>query len=159
MVAVATQAKTEEAAAWLPALHRACLRCLCEAATGCDARIGCVKGYCGPFKVSRLYWMEAGNITLPNDDPERAGAYEDCARQYMCSSRLVTSYMSKLKKDCNGDGLINCDDFALIHFNGGYSCEQPLNQSKAGQLYAARYERCRPKDDDPDPLGRTVLSK
>lgn len=33
----------------------------------------CVKGYCGPYKVSRLYWKDAGEVTLPDDDPERAG--------------------------------------------------------------------------------------
>lgn len=34
---------------------------------------GCVKGYCGPYKISKLYWKDAGQITLPDDDIERAG--------------------------------------------------------------------------------------
>lgn len=34
---------------------------------------GCVKGYCGPYKISRLYWKDAGLVTLSDDDVERAG--------------------------------------------------------------------------------------
>lgn len=48
-----------------------CLKCLCHAATDCDLARGYVQGYAGPFKISNLYWIDAGNITLPNDDPER----------------------------------------------------------------------------------------
>lgn len=57
----------------LPNLDEHCLRCLCYAATQCNMTFGCVKGYCGPYKISRLYWKDAGEVTLPDDDKERAG--------------------------------------------------------------------------------------
>lgn len=34
---------------------------------------GCVKGYCGPYKISKIYWKDAGEVTLPDDDKDRAG--------------------------------------------------------------------------------------
>lgn len=30
-------------------------------------------------------------------------------------------------QDCNGDGVEDCEDFAQIHFNGGYDCNKPLS--------------------------------
>ncbi|KRT81214.1 hypothetical protein AMK59_6097, partial [Oryctes borbonicus] len=99
-----------------------CLNCLCHAATGCDMRLGCVKGYCGPYKISRLFWIDGGREVLPEDDAERAGAFEDCALQPQCAQRIITNYLEKYARDCNSDGLTNCTDYLMINFNGGYQC-------------------------------------
>ncbi|GLH12974.1 Protein of unknown function [Gryllus bimaculatus] len=64
--------------------------------------------------------------------------------------------MLKLAKDCNGDGRVNCDDFAMAHHNGGYTCEQPLNRTAGGVKYHQRYLKCRGEDEDDDPLGLAV---
>lgn len=32
---------------------------------------GCTEGYCGPFWISRVYWVDAGRPTLPDDQPNR----------------------------------------------------------------------------------------
>ncbi|XP_067011516.2 lysozyme [Anabrus simplex] len=127
---------------YVPNLHRPCLRCLCEAATGCNMTIGCVTGYCGPFKISRVFWVDADRLVMPEDDPQRPGAYEDCARQYQCASKLVKNYMKKFGQDCNNDGVVNCDDYSMIHYNGGYSCSTPINNTDHYKRYAA----CRPPD-------------
>ncbi|GLH12972.1 I-type lysozyme [Gryllus bimaculatus] len=84
--------------------------------------------------------------------------YADCAQVYKCASLIVTQYMNKLAKDCNGDGRVNCDDFAMSHHNGGYSCHLPLNRTAAGQKYLERYLKCRGKDEDDDPLGLAVAA-
>lgn len=63
----------EGATKYVSNLTPKCLRCLCAAATGCDMKLGCVKGYCGPYKISRLFWIDAGREVLPEDDVERAG--------------------------------------------------------------------------------------
>lgn len=52
--------------------------CICEAATECEVERQCIEGYCGPFKVSKLYWLDAGNVTLPLDDGQRAGGKKNC---------------------------------------------------------------------------------
>jgi hypothetical protein len=51
-------------------LNDACFRCLCHVA-GCDMSHPCAGGYCGPFYISRVYWVDAGKPTLPDDDPAR----------------------------------------------------------------------------------------
>ncbi|XP_034244880.1 lysozyme 2-like [Thrips palmi] len=121
-------------------LNAACLRCLCFAITGCNATLACSKGYCGPFYISRVYWADAGKPVFPEDDPERAGAYQDCAKEYNCAASIVTNYMARFGRDCNRDGVTNCDDYAMIHYNGGFSCETSLE----GTNFSAKYEVCRP---------------
>lgn len=48
-----------------------CFRCLCYAASKCNLTAGCEGGYCGPYQISRVYWKDAGEITLPSDQKER----------------------------------------------------------------------------------------
>ena len=38
-----------------------------------------------------------------------------CANDKGCAERTVQGYMNKWQTDCNGDGLIDCSDFAAIH--------------------------------------------
>ncbi|KAJ8984329.1 hypothetical protein NQ317_012548, partial [Molorchus minor] len=100
-------------------LSRKCLRCLCHAATGCNLTLGCVKGYCGPFKISRIYWIDAGNVTLPEDDPERAGAYEDCSINYNCAQNIVANYMLKYGRAKNQETTIlgdSCSSQTIQNF-------------------------------------------
>jgi hypothetical protein len=47
--------------------------------------------------------------------------------------------MSLFVQDCNGDGVTNCDDYLLIHYNGGGICETPINEKG----YKNRYNSCR----------------
>ncbi|KAG8231369.1 hypothetical protein J437_LFUL008917 [Ladona fulva] len=105
---------------------------MCEAATGCNLTIGCDGGYCGPFHVSRVYWVDAGSIVLPDDEQIREGAYQDCANDYHCGLRIVTGYL-----DCNEDDVVDCNDYALIHYNGGYRCEKSISHSRFYKRYSA----------------------
>ncbi|KOB71123.1 Uncharacterized protein OBRU01_12280 [Operophtera brumata] len=57
-------------------LNESCVRCLCHVA-GCDTAHGCSDGYCGPFYISRVYWVDAGKPTLPDDDPMRKEDLKD----------------------------------------------------------------------------------
>ncbi|KAJ8959611.1 hypothetical protein NQ318_021797 [Aromia moschata] len=128
---------------------RNCIRCLCHAATGCNLTLGCTGGYCGPFKISRIYWIDAGNVTLAGDDPERIGAYEDCALAYHCAINIVRKYLIKYGRnlvicDCNEDGVTNCDDFSMINFNGGNQCQPPLERNEYGLNWTRRYRACSP---------------
>nr|CAD7458736.1 unnamed protein product [Timema tahoe] len=121
-------------------LSPACVRCLCEAATECNNTFACIKGYCGPFYISKVYWIEAGRPVLDEDDPERTRAYEDCATDITCAARILEAYMVKYGRDCNGDNVTNCDDYARIHYHGGTKCESPLDEN----TFSRRYSRCRP---------------
>ena len=41
-------------------------------------------------------------------------------------------------QDCNGDGIINCDDFAAIHQLGKFDCEDALPSD-----FITTYQSCR----------------
>lgn len=47
--------------------------------------------------------------------------------------------MEKYGRDCNGDGATNCDDYVMIHYNGGGSCQTPIDD----KLFNNRYNKCR----------------
>lgn len=128
---------------FLPNLSDACYNCLCHVSTECQLSHQCTKGYCGPFNISRVYWVDAGNVTLPDDDPERNHAWEDCARSFHCAKRIIEGYLERFGKDCNGDGVTDCYDYMMVNGNGGYGCTSPLNRSANGRRWLQRYEDCR----------------
>ncbi|CAH0720503.1 unnamed protein product, partial [Brenthis ino] len=128
---------------FLPNLSEACYKCLCYVSTRCDLSHECTKGYCGPYNISRVYWVDAGMVTLPHDDPERNHAWEDCARSFPCAKRIIEGYLAKFARDCNDDGVTDCYDYMMINGNGGYGCTAPLNRSANGQRWLRRYEECR----------------
>ncbi|CAB3252964.1 unnamed protein product [Arctia plantaginis] len=134
---------TGSSGVYIPNLTEACYKCLCYVSTGCDFSHDCTGGYCGPFNISRIYWKEAGQIVLPDDDPDRNHAWEDCAKSFHCAKRIIERYLEIFGRDCNGDGLTNCFDYMMINGNGGYGCTAPLNRSANGQRWLKRYEECR----------------
>ncbi|GBP29516.1 hypothetical protein EVAR_93313_1 [Eumeta japonica] len=129
----------------------------------------CTEGYCGPFWISRVYWVDAGMPTLPDDDRSRKevstqrlleysmttlwavplikdvniSAYEDCARDYHCSLTIIESYMARFGKDCNGDGVTDCYDYMMINHHGGRACSEPLFLSELGRRRLALFRQCR----------------
>ncbi|XP_075980403.1 lysozyme-like [Anticarsia gemmatalis] len=126
-------------------LNDACLQCLCYAQTGCDMNHGCTGGYCGPFNISRIYWVDAGSYyLLPSDDPLIHNPWEDCAKDYHCAKQIIRNYIEKFAKDCNGDGVIDCLDYLMINGNGGYGCQFPLERSSKGREWLQRFQECRP---------------
>ena len=38
-------------------------------------------------------------------------------------------------QDCNGDGLVTCDDYAMMHRNGGYECNRSLADTDYWKIY------------------------
>lgn len=80
----------------------------------------------------------------PDDNPNRETAFSDCARDYQCASRIVTSYMIKFAKDCNNDKVVDCLDYAAIHLNGYPSCHVDLQTLSYGRDFLSRYnKKCR----------------
>ncbi|KAJ0174826.1 hypothetical protein K1T71_009934 [Dendrolimus kikuchii] len=131
------------AGVYIPNLSEACYRCLCYVSTGCNVNNQCVGGYCGPFNISRVYWVDAGMVVQREDDPERNHAWEDCALNYYCAQKIIEGYLQRFGKDCNGDGVTNCFDYMMVNGNGGYGCTAPLNRSVNGQRWLKRYEECK----------------
>lgn len=107
-----------------------CLSCLCHAATGCDLNRQCVGDFCGPYLISWNYWTDAGR---PGND------FTSCALNRKCAEDAIHAYMKKWTRDCNGDGIVDCDDFAAIHKLGPHMCRSEAITSTA---YWREYEKC-----------------
>eukprot|EP00095_Tigriopus_kingsejongensis_P001285 maker-scaffold359_size197282-snap-gene-0.31 protein:Tk01285 transcript:maker-scaffold359_size197282-snap-gene-0.31-mRNA-1 annotation:"hypothetical protein DAPPUDRAFT_304988" len=115
-----------------------CLGCICEASSGCNATIGCINGgdLCGPFLISRAFWIDAGQCTLtPNENPNAREAFARCATDVGCASDILRSYFTRFLKDCNGDQLVTCEDYVMLHKNGGWNCGTNLEGSDYWNLY------------------------
>lgn len=119
-----------------------CLGCMCEAATRCNASTACHNSgggyFCGPFHISWAYWADAGKPVLLHDDPNRLGAFEDCAKDLYCSATVVRQYMKKFAKDCDGDGVVTCKDYVRLHKLGRQGCTVPLPQDR----FTTQFEEC-----------------
>ena len=49
-----------------------CIGCICEASTRCDTNVTCISNgfLCGPFYISKPFWIDAGRCVQPGDNPE-----------------------------------------------------------------------------------------
>ncbi|GLG98130.1 I-type lysozyme [Gryllus bimaculatus] len=120
------------------AVSELCLGCICEAVSGCNRTLTCTGDVCGLFRITWAYWADSGKPVIAGDNPDADGAYARCVTDAYCAARAVQGYMAKFAKDCNGDGAINCDDYAAIHRLGGYGCNGNVDAA-----YANRYNACR----------------
>lgn len=110
-----------------------CLDCICDAVSGCSASVSnCGSGtVCGPFAISQAYWK---------DGRKPGVSWTSCTRTKECSSVTVKNYMEKYKKDCNGDGIITCEDYAMIHRHGPRAC---TNRDLQRDHYWNKFSACR----------------
>uniref|UniRef100_A0A1Y1MF21 lysozyme n=1 Tax=Photinus pyralis TaxID=7054 RepID=A0A1Y1MF21_PHOPY len=114
-----------------------CINCIAHASSAQNFNKTCTDS-CGVFRVSKDYWIEAGMPMvnrIPNSHPK---AFEKCANSPICGYHLVQLYMQKFKKDCNGDGVVDCDDFVRIHKLGADKCHEELPEH-----YLDRFEYCK----------------
>ncbi|XP_050535045.1 uncharacterized protein LOC126902066 [Daktulosphaira vitifoliae] len=106
-----------------------CLACICEVMSKCDRNLMCEGEVCGAFRITWAYWADAGKPVQYGDNPNNEQAFVKCANDLVCAKQSVLAYTSRFSQDCNGDGLIDCWDYALIHRYGGYSgCKNPFSQ-------------------------------
>ncbi|XP_017960258.1 lysozyme [Drosophila navojoa] len=100
----------------------ACLECLCEAMSGCNATKICVNGACGIFRITWTFWQDGGSLIGPGD----GDAFTNCVNDPHCAADTIQNYMYKNGEDCNGDGKINCKDYGSIHKLGNLKCRDEL---------------------------------
>ncbi|XP_035787305.1 lysozyme-like [Anopheles albimanus] len=115
----------------------ACLSCICEASSGCDASVRCSGDVCGMFRITWAYWADAGKPVQSGDSPDSQNAYANCTNEPYCAARTVQGYMRKFGQDCNGDGVIDCFDHAIIHKLGGYNCK-----NQVPIVYQSKIDEC-----------------
>ncbi|KAI1304090.1 hypothetical protein HDE_01844 [Halotydeus destructor] len=100
-----------------------CLDCICDASSGCDATKQCHTAqnggyFCGAYQISWPYWADGGRL----GDRGQPADFESCLNNKLCSEATIVGYMKKWAQDCNGDGVVNCIDYAAIHVTGGTNC-------------------------------------
>nr|CAD7462714.1 unnamed protein product [Timema tahoe] len=114
-----------------------CLGCICEAVSNCNRSFTCAGDVCGLFRITWAYWSDAGKPVLQQDHPDNQDAYVRCVTDPFCAARAVQGYMTKFSKDCNGDGRVDCFDYAAIHRLGGYGCNGALDFN-----YQNKFQQC-----------------
>lgn len=119
-------------------LNSDCFQCLCNAASGCDLEAGCELGFCGPYKISVSYFIDAVTGTALEGKKD----FQRCTNDLECAREIVTNYMARYGKDCNEDGVTDCLDFGMISYNGGPDCKHSLNRTEFSQLYGNRLIDC-----------------
>ena len=62
-------------------------------------------------------------------------AWRKCANDFKCASKIIRSHTEAFAQDCNGDGLITCDDYVRMHRWGAYECSKPIENEKFWQIY------------------------
>ncbi|KAJ8923447.1 hypothetical protein NQ315_002006 [Exocentrus adspersus] len=91
--------------------------------------------------------MDSENITYSFQEEENIGAaYKKCTLDYQCSQRIVQQYFYRYSADCNGDGVTNCDDYAMLHFNGRALCQLRMDRNELSRNWWKNYTECDPLD-------------
>ncbi|KAG9510649.1 hypothetical protein GZH46_00806, partial [Fragariocoptes setiger] len=102
--------------------------------SGCNTNTAqnCLGGnVCGPFGITQAYWKD-GN--------RPGGSWVACTRTRECSQTTIINYMEKYKRDCNGDSLITCSDYAAIHRRGPGACN---SKDLRKDPFWQRFQACR----------------
>lgn len=99
--------------------------------------------FIGPFYISRIYWADSEKVTFNDDNPSRENAFSDCARDYQCSTRIITNHMIKYAKDCNNDQIVDCLDYSAIHLNGFANCHVDLETMTHRRDFLERFKKCK----------------
>merc|ERR1712062_808022 len=79
------------------------------------------------LSVLSLSWTVANSMKIL--------AFLKCATDLACASRIVRSHMIAFGQDCSGDGLVTCDDYVMMHKNGGWSCRNPIQDTEFWGIY------------------------
>ncbi|XP_039307887.1 uncharacterized protein LOC105201192 [Solenopsis invicta] len=114
-----------------------CLGCICLVTSGCNNTLRCEGPVCGAFRITKSYWVDAGKPLDDRDHDDEDIAFRSCANKLNCATVAVKNYMSKFRRDCNGDGVINCDDYVRLHRYGVDGCTNSLHY-----VYESIYTSC-----------------
>lgn len=79
-------------------------------------------GVCGPFLITWGFWADAGKPVIAGTQATNPNAYKDCVTDLFCASETIRSYARIFGKDCDGNGIVDCEDFVRIHKMGPGAC-------------------------------------
>ncbi|XP_073837092.1 uncharacterized protein [Musca autumnalis] len=105
-----------------------CLRCLCKTVSNCSPVKCASKDPCGVYGISKFYWIDGGKQNAKdnlNDYSTEDAEYKDylrCVNNEKCATDTVKSYLKRYQRDCNNDGVIDCQDYIALHVLGPSGC-------------------------------------
>ena len=69
-----------------------CIGCICEASTRCDTNVTCINNgfLCGPFYISKPFWIDAGRCVQPGDNPENPDGKKSLLNSFYFLSLVCT---------------------------------------------------------------------
>ncbi|KAL3272419.1 hypothetical protein HHI36_013901 [Cryptolaemus montrouzieri] len=133
-----------------------CYRCICELYTDCKDKpcndekckeinsdnYNCA---CGPFSITPGYWLAAKKPSLDGNNDTDEMNFKKCAKSIACSRIAVQYNMEKYAEDCDGNKVIDCYDYVLIHNFGAHACftKRFDNQTQM------KFDKCMGKVVDP----------
>ncbi|VVC30741.1 EF-Hand 1, calcium-binding site,Destabilase [Cinara cedri] len=123
-----------------------CFKCIVVSISLNNGNLTCGGDLCGLFGITRAYWADSGKPVVQKDDPNDNYAYSRCAKDPACAKEATNSYLTRFAQDCNGDGFIDCSDYASIHKLGGYNCSAPLDNAYKNKYYSC-YKNANRQDD------------
>ncbi|XP_039965305.1 uncharacterized protein LOC120777834 [Bactrocera tryoni] len=121
----------------------ACVQCICETVNLCRPAKCRDDVDCGVFRISHLYWLDAGKPTLDADKSSNSNintVYTDCVNNIDCATRAVTAYINQYARDCDGNGEIDCRDYIALHLLGPTGCVQ--SKGELANTFEQRMEDC-----------------
>ncbi|KAL3272422.1 hypothetical protein HHI36_013904 [Cryptolaemus montrouzieri] len=77
---------------------------------------------CGPFAITPPFWIAANKPTLNKELKTDAEKFKDCVETFPCSIWAIQYFLGRTTKDCDGDSIINCDDYVLMFNFGANDC-------------------------------------
>ncbi|XP_067141349.1 lysozyme-like [Centruroides vittatus] len=111
-------------------VDRRCLNCFCLAQSNCNMSAECINmpfTVCGPYKLSRGYWIDGGKLggQLENDDSNKEREdFERCSKNKACAEQTIENYMKLYTRDCNENDIVDCVDYFRIHVGGPGGCKK-----------------------------------
>ena len=66
--------------------------------------------------------------------------FEECANNIHCAIKSVNQYLKMKQEDCDRDGLITCQDYALIHKFGPNRCTDKQLYEKS--TFWTKFDSC-----------------
>jgi len=79
--------------------------------------------------------VDAGRCVIKGDNINDEQSWKRCAKDIVCAANTIRSYINRFGKDCNGDSLVTCDDYTMIHKNGGWNCGNNLQGTDFWNIY------------------------
>ncbi|XP_061396449.1 uncharacterized protein LOC133332084 [Musca vetustissima] len=106
-----------------------CLQCLCKTVSDCRPVKCATVDPCGIYGISKFYWIDGGK-QIANDSKTEYNEEEDdehrdylqCVNNDKCATDTVNAYLKRYNRDCNNNGIIECEDYIALHVLGPSGC-------------------------------------